>query len=678
MSAQIQRKTAQSAVGRPVHAPALGLAFALLLGLLHGLVYVFLVPPWQHYDEPNHFEYAWLEAYRPDLPRPGRDPYMHRLVLASMLEHDFFEGMGFEPDLSLPDDLISIGGFSQLDEPRLYYWLVSLPLRLLPPDKISAQLYTGRLVSLLMFLLSILAIWGVARQVTQRGSHLRWMAPVTMALLPSFVNSMTAVNNDAIAVASFSFFIWGSVKLIQKGFTLPLFFGTVSAGVLCFYTKSTAFVALPLLPIAVLLSLLHPKFVVLRSYRWLAWGLLFCGALSGLASLLSWGDAAVWYRSTAQAGPVRIASREAVLGEHVLRLETQAAVTPSWFVPLFQPLPVESGSELSDQRVTLGAWIWASHPIEVQTPGLHAGSQSYYDTVLLSTQPAFYALQVDLPKDTTRVWVSLDPGAAPRAAGAIVYYDGLVLTQGARPLQVPPQFATVEGQSGEWGGLPFVNYLRNGSAERSSLRFQPWADDLGARFLPDHARPSLFLTFLSDWRTTMWILELSAARLLRTFWGTFGWGHIPLIGHKPYRLLAVFTLAALFGVFFGLWRVRRRLPWSLLLWLGLALSWIYASTLLRGAIYIAVPRIYLPVARYLFPAIIPTLLLLCLGWLELGHLAFAGGHYLVDRWKLARVKQSFQICTGSPIDPRSVVYSLVFIGLDILSILSITQFYDKR
>src|ERR1043166_5426812 len=34
----------------------------LLLALLHGLLYLAIVPPWQHYDEPTHFEYARLIA----------------------------------------------------------------------------------------------------------------------------------------------------------------------------------------------------------------------------------------------------------------------------------------------------------------------------------------------------------------------------------------------------------------------------------------------------------------------------------------------------------------------------------------------------------------------------------------------------------------------------------------
>ena len=42
-----------------------------LLALLRGLLYVVLIPPWEHYDEPTHFEYAALIAATGHLPEPG-------------------------------------------------------------------------------------------------------------------------------------------------------------------------------------------------------------------------------------------------------------------------------------------------------------------------------------------------------------------------------------------------------------------------------------------------------------------------------------------------------------------------------------------------------------------------------------------------------------------------------
>jgi hypothetical protein len=76
------------------------MAIVILLGVINGLIYVFIYPPWQHYEEPSHFEYAWLIASRLSLPKyPAYDQSERRLIAASMVRHNFFKDLGFLPDL---------------------------------------------------------------------------------------------------------------------------------------------------------------------------------------------------------------------------------------------------------------------------------------------------------------------------------------------------------------------------------------------------------------------------------------------------------------------------------------------------------------------------------------------------------------------------------------------------
>ena len=42
----------------------------LLLGLLQSMIFAAIIPPWWHYDEMGHFEYAWLAANLPPGLRP--------------------------------------------------------------------------------------------------------------------------------------------------------------------------------------------------------------------------------------------------------------------------------------------------------------------------------------------------------------------------------------------------------------------------------------------------------------------------------------------------------------------------------------------------------------------------------------------------------------------------------
>ena len=57
-----------------------------------------------------------------------------------------------------------------------------------------------------------------------------------------------------------------------------------------------------------------------------------------------------------------------------------------------------------------------------------------------------------------------------------------------------------------------------------------------------------------------------------------------------------------------------------LAFLGLVLAGVWIPTLVRGVGYVGFWHVYLPVARYAGPAIIPTALVLSLGWMEIVYL----------------------------------------------------------
>jgi hypothetical protein len=636
-----------------VHYP---LVAVLLAATLHGLLYLFLIPPWQHYDEPNHFEYAWLFANRPGFPRPGDyDQDMRRQVARSMIAHNFFKDLRFLPDLE-SDRPIWIGTFSQLDNPPFYYWFISLPLRFLQSADINFQLYAARLASFAFYLAAILAAWGVTAVLTTPKKPLTILVPLTIALLPSFTDLMTAVNSDAGAVALLSLSLWGCVHLLRKGFSPCAFLATALAVTLACLTKEVAFLSLPLFGLTL-------PFVLLRG-RWrpVAWGLLSFGALAILLGAISWGDSLYWHRSTSQAGPSRVQISPAVLGDFAFQVEATAQVTPRWLVPLFQVVPPGEFRGRTVETYTLAGWMWASEPLEVEvkTPLLSDGYRFYHAAITLTEEPVFFTVTAELTgQPIHRLWVTLDPRNPELPQGAVIYYDALLLIEGGPPATEPPQFTDASGAAGAWGGRPFQNLLRNASAEIAGPRFQPWADHFGSRLLPDDTRPSLVLTTLMDWPGTGWFYRFSAETLLRSFWGKFGWGHVPLLGAKPYRLLAAFTLLGLLGAALALarlfWQKKFSLPWDALLFMVFLMAGVWVAALVRGAIYLPLLKLYLPVARYAYPAIIPTMLVLVSGWYELLGLP--------AKWLRLNPAISFAL------------YCLFFIGLSVYALLSVVRYY---
>lgn len=587
-------------------------ALVLCLGLLHGLLYLLLVPPWQHYDEPNHFEYVWLVANRGSLPAPGDfDLDMRRQVAESMVAHEFFAGLGSPPEPASEGAPAWIGTYSQLSEAPLYYLLAAGPVWLLGDQPVEWQLYGARLVSLGLYLVTLAAAYGMAAEVTAMGHPLRWLFPLGVAAVPAFTDLMTAVNNDVGAVAAFSLFVWAGTRSLHRGLSVPLYLGIMATVAACLLTKTTVYVALPLGVLAVIPGLVWGR---TRRRVWLG---LAAAALLSVPLLVGSGDATFWHRAAAQAGPLRASRPDAPVGEHVLQVQLPAAVSPAWLAPLSQPLPLPEWPVVAGRRVTLGAWMWASRPMRVRMPALHTPDQTYAREVEIGTAPAFHALEAAVPPDAGRLWVTLEPHLEASPAAATVYYDGLVLARGRRPLDGPPEFTGPDGRGGRWGDRPFTNLLRNPSAEAGWPRFRPWADALGARVLPDGTLPTSLFHSALDPDGTGWYYRLAARSLFEHFWARFAWGQVGLTGRLPILLLAGYTLLGLLGAGMAVIQRRSVLMWDGLIWWLLIVWGVWSAALMRGATYIFVPRVFIPVARYAYPAVLPTVLLLTAGWFEL-------------------------------------------------------------
>ena len=631
--------------------------FVLFLAAILGLGYVFLMPPWQHYDEPQHFEYAWWIAEKGRLPKPDDvDPEMRRNVALSMIQYHFYDGLGYQPDVNDTLNPLPIGPASQLINPPFYYILASLPMRLFPPQAVNSQLFAARLVSWLLYLFSILAAWGVTVEITPPRHGLRWFLPLILACIPGYLDIMTAVNSDVGAITLAFFCLWGCVRILRRGFSWLATSGVILSAVLIFWTKETAYFMIGIASVTLWLG------VWPSTKRWIARLALVGAGLAALFIMLSWDDAAYWYRSTAQSTPTRAVLPQAVQGNAVFQIDNSAYSTPSWLPALVQPISRQPLVSDQDRYYTLAAWMWAGKPMQVSSPVFAAGKTFTQKQVSVSQEPVFVAFTAVLPAQEWGILrVILQPSQMGAQNGGKVYYDGVTVVEGGRPLDQAPVFTDKLGKTGTWGGLPFTNLLRNGSAEIAGPRLIPSLDALGARILPDKIRPSLFVTSLYDVSGAGFYYYGSAARLFRTFWGWFGWGHVPLLGHKPYRILLGVTLIGLAltlaWIAYRLLKRKGLVAWDVILIFALALLGSWGIVLIRGVGYVGADKLYLPVARYGFPALIPTVLVLVAGWS--GSVVIWFEKHPAVRWI-----------------PPALAFCFVG-GLQIWSILSIVTYYSK-
>jgi hypothetical protein len=251
--------------------------------------------------------------------------------------------------------------------------------------------------------------------------------------------------------------------------------------------------------------------------------------------------------------------------------------------------------------------------------------------------------------------VILDPLLSVPDSEIRVFYDGITLVSGDFSNSSSPEFDDNFTQSGLWAGKPINNIIRNASVETSWPRLRPKVDSAIQRFTP--LKPSWMLNSILDWENSKWYYQEASSNLLRTFWGKFGWGHVPIIGRKPYRVPGLITLL---GVACGVWWAIRRLTTSsfeLPVFLGITLLLVWGAALLRGmsSIEFSIIFLFIPAARYAYPAIVPTVMLLNAGWLALAE-------QLENRLRIPKFALLF-------------LYLFFFIGLDIISLISIYRFY---
>lgn len=191
-----------------VKASRLG-AWLFALALLQGLIYCYFVPPWQHYDEPGHFRYAAELAEGGPL-----SPAFGRLIADSMYRHSFYPP-SVQPDLVSSVD-VSVGENQRVHAP-LYYTIIAALIRPLRGLEVETQLYAARLLSTLLYALSVLAAWRLAQVSAPGESAIHLALPLLVMLSPAFTDLMSAVNNDVLLNFCAFALMLGCALLIRDG-----------------------------------------------------------------------------------------------------------------------------------------------------------------------------------------------------------------------------------------------------------------------------------------------------------------------------------------------------------------------------------------------------------------------------------------------------------------------------
>jgi hypothetical protein len=618
---------ARCSAGRALGWPAPALVVAL--ALFHGLLYAWLVPPWQAPDEPTQFEYAALVARLGRVPASTDvDPELERQIVDSLVRQRFFEYLVGHPPEKPPHSLDDVRAVFFMPrqvgaDPPLYFLIAALPIRALAAYPIETQLLALRLLGALFVAGAALCTYAAARELTDdrrpttddrrpttdttpdtQSPHLFTPSPLhpftlspcrlvtlspcrlalaaglLVALQPMFVFVGVGAGNDGLANLLGAAICWAMLRALRRGLSLRRAAVLLALALLGVLTKRT------LLPMVLLLTLLGGGLALLwltraslgRTLRLGLGGALLALVLVARGALASGQEvhaAAEWWGAVTSDDAPR-----ALVAPGTGR----AALVLSPSQRLIQGLPGITAEWTQNQELYFSARVW--------TAGEKARGRVLIDFGWATTEAPF---EVGAGGRVARVHTFI-PLYCPYVLVAIQSDEGTIYADQLR------------AESDRRRGLEL---LVNGNVTRPAVRTGAPLDQL------THYLRLRELAWV--WRSGRLLepppLGFGLARIFFvSFWGQFGWMSLPLVGDTPWEgALWLVCAGGLVGAIVWLarpgraaWRRRAAVLLLALILAGLLLPLLNAYTQTRDQV--------IQQGRYLFPAMAPIALLLVLGW----------------------------------------------------------------
>ena len=224
-----------------------GLPWLLLLAaLLHGLAFLFVLPPWMGEDEPWHVEYVHYvaEGHMPwggraisieDLSEysPSQVQVLRELgglereelvgtqtaILDSMRAHGFWERVDWAAWGGQAESFDQVSPyFTATHQPPAYYVLAGTLARLLGGGNVLQEMWVVRGLALLCYLAVVLAAHALALRIAADG---RWavLVGLLVAWWPMHARQAAVVNNDVLVKVLTAWTLVVALDLAAEGFT---------------------------------------------------------------------------------------------------------------------------------------------------------------------------------------------------------------------------------------------------------------------------------------------------------------------------------------------------------------------------------------------------------------------------------------------------------------------------
>jgi len=252
-----------------------GLLLILLIciTIINGIIYIYIIPPWQSPDEPTHFEYAQCIIASEGLFSQVKPNFLlQEQIISSMDNNKFWMFLGWPRPQPLPTTFAAtpflrlVKAHTQIGrKPPLYYFLASLLLRLTPHHPIIFKFYVLRAFSLLLSIVTVSIVFFTAKLIFPEDDYFPLISAAFVAFLPEFILIGTSVSPDPLANLVSALFIFLMIKIQVRGFRFHILILTYCIIILSAFVT---YKCLELIPIFMLGICVYYIFQTNKRIKW--------------------------------------------------------------------------------------------------------------------------------------------------------------------------------------------------------------------------------------------------------------------------------------------------------------------------------------------------------------------------------------------------------------------------
>ncbi|HEX6289123.1 MAG TPA: hypothetical protein VFZ66_08020 [Herpetosiphonaceae bacterium] len=225
------------------------------LFLIHALLYLLLIPPWQAPDEPTSIELLLTIESRRRLVSPAdEDPTIQREIVASMARARYWDLGGYGRRPRVPDpifkDVYACCG-TQLHRPPLYHLLLLPVADLTQTWPLEQRLVMLRAATLTLGMATVALATLVGFELAVMHPALALVLPALVVFHPQLAYSSATFNSDNLVALVGAAIFLTLLRLLRHGLSLKRLAVLGLLVVLGFGTKRTILFLLPALVVGV-------------------------------------------------------------------------------------------------------------------------------------------------------------------------------------------------------------------------------------------------------------------------------------------------------------------------------------------------------------------------------------------------------------------------------------------